>query len=91
MELPWFFRIARFRRVKTSPASISSLEKEVQEKFSGDWGIYRVAIHEKGGLDLAAKFLSDKYSVRTLFNTLEMLDVYDALKDAAIQKQKNKS
>lgn len=32
---------------------------------------------------LAAEFMSDRYSVRTLFNTLEMLDMYDAMKEQA--------
>lgn len=45
--------------------------------------------HPKGGLDLATKFMTDKLSIRTLFNTLEMLDVYDALKKQAEDRQKN--
>ena len=46
-------------------------------------------MHEKGGLDLATKFMTDQLSGRTLFNTIEMLDVYDALKEQAIQRNKN--
>lgn len=61
----------------------------MQEKFSGSWLIFRVSAHEKGGLDLATKFMSDKLSIRTLFNTIEMLDVYDALKKQAEDRQKN--
>lgn len=68
---------------------MSPLETDIQSKFSGSWHIYRVACHEKGGFDLATKFMTDKLSGRTLFNTLEMLDVYDALREQAIQKQKN--
>lgn len=45
--------------------------------------------HPKGGLDLATKFMTDKLSIRTLFDTLEMLDVYDALKKQAEDRQKN--
>jgi hypothetical protein len=45
--------------------------------------------HPQGGLDLATKFMSDKLSIRTLFDTLEMLDVYDALKKQAEDRQKN--
>jgi hypothetical protein len=45
--------------------------------------------HEKGGLDLATKFMTDQLSIRTLFNTLEMLDVYDALRKQADDRQKN--
>ena len=48
-------------------------------------------MHEKGGLELASKFLTNKLSARTLFNTLEMLDVYDSLKEEAIQQQKQKN
>jgi hypothetical protein len=46
-------------------------------------------MHEKGGLQVAADYMSGKYSIRTLLDTIEMLDVYDALKDQAIEKQKN--
>lgn len=68
---------------KESVRAVSSLDKEIQDKFSGSWHIYRVSVHEKGGMMLAAEFMSDRYSVRTLFNTLEMLDMYDAMKEQA--------
>lgn len=63
----------------------------MQDKFSGSWYIYRIATHEKGGFDLASKFMTDKLSGRTLFNMLEMLDVYDALKEEARNKNKAKN
>lgn len=63
----------------------------MQEKFSGSWLIFRVSTHEKGGMQLAADLLSDKYSIRTLHNILEMLDVYDAMKDQANKRQNDKS
>lgn len=44
-------------------------------------------MHEKGGLELAAK-MDTHYSARQLYNMLEQLDVYDALKDAAIKRAK---
>lgn len=46
-------------------------------------------MHDKGGLQLASDHLSGRYSIRTLFDTLEMLDVYDSLKEQALEKQKN--
>ena len=61
----------------------------MQEKFSGSWQIFRIMSHPQGGLDLATKFMTDKLSIRTLFDTLEMLDVYDALKKQAEDRQKN--
>ena len=61
----------------------------MQDKFSGSWYIYRIATHEKGGFDLAAKFMTDQLSGRTLFNMIEMLDVYDSLKEQAVQRNKN--
>ena len=69
---------------KDSVRAVSSLDKEIQDKFSGSWHIYRIASHPDGGFDLAAKFLSDKYSVRTLFNTIEMMDVCEARKEQAV-------
>lgn len=65
------------------------MDKEIQDKFSGSWYIYRVACHSKGGFDFAAKFLSDQYSIRTLFNTIEMLDMYDVQKEQADIRAKN--
>jgi hypothetical protein len=46
-------------------------------------------MHEKGGLDIAAD-MSWKYSTKQLYAFLEMLDVYDALKEQAIVKSKVK-
>lgn len=65
------------------------LEKEIQDSFSGSWQIYRIAFHEKGGLEIASQFLADKKSGRVLFDLIEYLDMYDALKEQALQKQKN--
>lgn len=74
---------------KNSVGVVSSLDKEIQDKFSGSWYVYRVASHPQGGFDLAAKFLSDKYSTRTLFNMIEMFDVYDSQKEQAASKAKS--
>lgn len=68
---------------KESVRAVSSLDKEVQDNFSGSWYVFRIATHEKGSLEMAADFMSDRYSVRTLFNTIEMLDVYDSFKEQA--------
>ena len=89
MEFSWFFGRTRYRRKVKPSVAPAGLEKEVQETFSGSWQIYRIAFHEKGGLDIASEFLADKKSGRVLFDLLEYLDVYDALKEQALQKQKN--
>lgn len=67
----------------------SPLEKEIDKTFSQSWQVYRIAIHEKGGLELAAE-MSWKYSTKQLYNMLEQLDVYDSLKKQAIDREKNK-
>jgi len=46
-------------------------------------------MHEKGGLDIAAD-MSWKYSTKQMYQMLEQLDVYDALKEQAIAKSKTK-
>lgn len=75
--------------MKPSSDGGTKIEQDVQKLFSGKWEYYRIAMHDKGGLALASDYMSDRYSIRTLFDTLEMLDVYDSLKEQALAKQKN--
>lgn len=42
-------------------------------------------MHEKGGLHLIAE-MDTKYSIKQLYDMLEQLDVYDAMKKAAHDK-----
>jgi hypothetical protein len=66
------------------------LEEEIDEKFSQSWQVYRIAMHDKGGLDIAAD-MNWKYSTKQLYNMLEQLDVYDSLNKQAIDsREKNK-
>lgn len=68
----------------------SRLEKDIDETFSQHWSIYRIAMHEKGGLELATE-MDWKYSTRQLLKMLELLDVHDSLaKQAADRAQNNK-
>ena len=67
--------------------SRTKLEQEIDKSFSQPWQIYRIAMHEKGGLDIAAD-MSWKYSTKQLYQMLEVLDVYDALKEQAKPKTK---
>lgn len=55
------------------------------EEFSQKWEIYRVATHELGGLHLIAD-MDTKYSIKQLYNMLEVLDVHDSIKKAAHEK-----
>lgn len=66
-------------------SSLSGLEKEISDKFSQRWEVYRIATHEKGGIEMALD-MSWKYSTKQLFEILEILDVYDALKKMAHEK-----
>lgn len=68
----------------------SRIDKEIDEKFSQPWQIYRIAMHDKGGLDIAAD-MTWKYSTKALYNMLEQLDVYDSLKKQAVDREKNKN
>lgn len=63
----------------------SQLEKDIQDKFSQRWEIYRVATHELGGLHLI-KEMRTTYSTKDLYDMLEVLDVHDSLKKAAYDK-----
>lgn len=66
------------------------MEEEIDEKFSQSWQVYRIAMHDKGGLDIAAD-MNWKYSTKQLYNMLEQLDVYDSLNKQAIDsREKNK-
>lgn len=53
---------------------------EISKTFSQHWQIYRIAMHEKGGMELALE-MDWKYSTRQMNKVLEMLDVYDSLKE----------
>lgn len=44
-------------------------------------------MHEKGGLEIAAE-MDWKYSTRQLLKMLEMFDVYDSIKQQAVEKAK---
>jgi hypothetical protein len=66
----------------------TQLEKEIDRTFSQHWSIYRIAMHEKGGLELAAE-MEWKYSTRQMLKLLEFLDVYDALNKQAVDKAKS--
>lgn len=72
---------------------ISPAEKQIQEQFSQRWEVYRVATHELGGLHLVKDL--EHYSLKQLYDLLEILDVHDALKkiayDKAVAEQKQKS
>ena len=70
-----------------SQTTRTKLEQEIDKSFSQPWQIYRIAMHEKGGLDIAAD-MSWKYSTKQLYQMLEVLDVYDALKEQAKPKTK---
>lgn len=63
----------------------TALDKEIERTFSQHWSIYRIAMHEKGGLELAAE-MDWKYSTRQLLRFLELLDVYDSLDKQARDK-----
>lgn len=65
----------------------TNLEKEIDSKFSQSWSIYRIAMHEKGGLEMAAE-MEWKYSTRQMLKLIELLDVYDSLNQQAINKAK---
>lgn len=65
----------------------TNLEKDIDKTFSQSWSIYRIAMHEKGGLELAAE-MEWKYSTRQMLKLIEMLDVYDSLNQQAINKAK---
>lgn len=64
----------------------TQLEKEIDKNFSQPWNIYRIAMHEKGGLELASE-MDWKYSTRQMLKLLELLDVHDSL----LQQAKNKA
>lgn len=63
------------------------MEREIQEKFSQRWEIYRVATHPLGGLHFVP-LMSTTYSTKNLFDMLENLDVYDTFQKMAVDKQK---
>jgi hypothetical protein len=63
------------------------LDQEIDKTFSQHWSIYRIAMHEKGGLELASE-MEWKYSTRQMLKLIEMLDVYDSLHQQAIEKAK---
>ena len=64
---------------------MSAVEQQIEDEFSLPWQVYRVAMHERGGLHLIEE-MKTKYSLRQLYDMLEMLDVYDALKKIAHDK-----
>lgn len=64
----------------------TQLEKDIDKTFSQHWSIYRIAMHEKGGLELASE-MNWKYSTRQMLKLLELLDVHDSL----LQQAKNKA
>lgn len=68
-------------------AAPTQLEKEIDSKFSQSWQVYRIAMHDKGSLELAAE-MSWKYSTKSLYDMLELLDVHDSLQQQAINKAK---
>jgi hypothetical protein len=63
------------------------LEQDIDKTFSQHWSIYRIAMHEKGGLAIAAE-MEWKYSTRQMLKLIEFLDVYDALNKQAYDKAK---
>lgn len=66
---------------------MSSVEKEIHEKFSLRWELFRVATHELGGLHLLAE-MEWKYSTRQLYDMLEVIDTHDSLREVAIEREK---
>lgn len=68
-----------------SGSNRTPLENEIDKTFSQSWSIYRIAMHEKGGLELAAE-MEWKYSTRQMLKFLEILDVHDALDKQARDK-----
>ncbi len=65
----------------------TNLEREIDKTFSQHWTIYRIAMHEKGGLELASE-MDWKYSTRQLLKLIELLDIHDALAEQARNKAK---
>lgn len=47
-------------------------------------------MHEKGGMELALK-MGTHYSTKQLYNIIELLDVYDSLKEEAKKKAKQET
>ena len=68
------------------PKLQTKIEKEVEEKFSQDWRIYRVATHKLGGIHLVAD-MKTKYTIKDLYDMLEIMDVYDSLYQNALDKE----
>ena len=66
---------------------VSKEEKQIQDEFSQDWKIYRVVTHELGGLHMLPLF-DTSYSTKQLYDMLEQLDVYDAIKKIAHDRAK---
>lgn len=68
----------------------TALQKEIEDKYSQHWQIYRLATHEKGGLHMVCD-LETKISFRQMNKMLEILDVYDSLKEEAYEKAKREA
>lgn len=51
--------------------------------------VYRIAMHEKGGMELALA-MSHSYSHKQMLDVIEMLDVYDAKNAQKIEQEKNR-
>jgi hypothetical protein len=63
------------------------LDKEIEKTFSQHWSIYRVAVHELGGLHLVPLF-DTRISLKQLNNMLEIIEVHDAMKLQAYEQNK---
>jgi len=68
---------------------MSAFEKDLTDRFSQNWLIYRVVTHsELGGLELLPLFKS-QYTYKDLLDMVEMIEAYDAVKEKAIERAKN--
>lgn len=69
---------------------MTAAEKEIYDKFSQRWELFRIATHEMGGLHLLSE-MEWKYSTRQLYDMLEVIDVHDSLKEIALKKEEQES
>lgn len=58
----------------------------MEKEFSGDWLIYRICMSTPNPLETLHNIRNDKYSVNTILQYVEMLDVKDTMREDA-QKQ----
>lgn len=68
---------------------MSAFEKDLTDRFSQNWMIYRVVTHHKlGGLDMLPRFKT-QYTYKDLLDMVEVVEAYDAVREKAVEKAKN--